>query len=389
VRYWKLLLVAPLILYLVLRRVQFKDPYAWALEGDDMVGDIVNCVAVSNSSSDDSPPRIAVVVPMIPKEWPEAISLVKSMDDFLPCTLDRSSILVFFLSRSWDSNQEVIEARRAIQAAFSELRADVRSCFAEKSPVFADAALTKAQDQYRSQNRGDSMDGPNYMFYNLFTSWAIRLQSVSHVAYIETDAKFIRRYWLDALYGLVSDTTNFWMDGSLPYPKELVFPPKSAGIDETFISVDQDKAYEHRLPGSHIMSKKQYLEEREQAWIELKRTHSRWIKGSRSWVDPAISNHKMCGPFSINGNALYNVRDPCFAALVAKLKYYTFHQGYDHNLFLYRCHPDHSELTYVVHGKFRTSSLFLDMGHREWSLRYILTKYPQVFIATQAENQVP
>ncbi len=63
---------------------------------------------------------------------------------------------------------------------------------------YVGAGLTKEQDTYaRYSWFSRSFDGPNIMFFNLFKVPGL-LQNgiITHVAYIESDAIFIRSHWM-------------------------------------------------------------------------------------------------------------------------------------------------------------------------------------------------
>eukprot|EP01063_Lacrimia_lanifica_P041283 TRINITY_DN959_c0_g1_i4.p1 TRINITY_DN959_c0_g1~~TRINITY_DN959_c0_g1_i4.p1 ORF type:complete len:1341 (+),score=371.01 TRINITY_DN959_c0_g1_i4:65-4087(+) len=355
---------------------------------DTGVEEIAQCIAADPKPF---PARVnlALLVPFVPPEAAQLEALLHSMgENYEPCATDAArdydSALVFYMARPYHLDSK--RARYSLEAVVDALPEEARGCF--DRVVFIDAMLTKEQDEYHVAGRGNGMQGPNIMFYNLFTHW--ELENYTHAAIVEPDAVFVKRGWLDAIRATA--VPGVWQDGSLVGAAAFNGPLKGAAAKE---ELEMKRRGREFLPEAQLPDAATYAAQRFEAYAELRSkvgAKGDWDlpmkntnpQRSADWVLPLLYQNPLSGPYSVNGNALYFIAEPCFKVFVQRLSKYEYHPGYDHNLFAYRANPYHGELTRAVYGKFRTSGVFLDVAHKPWKRVHVHREYPEVYIVTQA-----
>jgi hypothetical protein len=355
----------------------FHTEWKWTTYSDPHVSQVVDCLASQTKKKDTESIHMAVVIPFVPKEVKDLIPLLQTWDKdgSKPCisTPSHDTELVFYISQGFDKNEASKRARQEIEQTIQQVKS-IETCFS--SIHFVDANLTDEEDEYRDKGSGSSNSGPNVMFYNMprriLQTSLPSSKRITHVAYLEVDAAYIRNDWVETLYQHCTwDTWVVGNGGRLPqlYPPSLKKESSSAvvQIDSTVATVKPWK-------------------QRKQDLISFKRQNPG--KGLL-WYEPARFENPYCDPsFSLNGNAIYTIGDECFVEFVDRLRESPlFHISYDHNMYLYRCHPLHSELSASLKGKFIQSEVMVDARHLLWNRPYVQAHMKDTVVITQADGQ--
>lgn len=356
----------------------FHTEWKWTTYSDLYAFRVVDCVVSQTNKNDTESIHLAIVIPFVPKEVKYLIPLLQTWDDdgSKPCTSTptHDTELVFYISQRFDKDETSKRARQEIEQTIQQLKS-ISTCFA--SIHFVNANLTDEEDEYRDKGSGWTNSGPNVMFYNMPRRIQASLppsKRPTHVAYLEVDAAYIRNDWVETLYQHCSwDTWAIGNGGRLPQ----LYPPSSNTGSESSSAI---------MPLKSTLAKVKPWKQRKQDLISFKRQHPG--KGLL-WYEPARFENPYCDPsFSLNGNAIYTIGDQCFVEFVDRLRDSPlFHISYDHNMYLYRCHPLHSELSALLKGKFIQSEVMVDARHLLWNRTYVQAHMKETVVITQADGQ--
>ena len=219
----------------------------------------------SSSSFLNKQVRIALMMPITPKQYKKAIRGVRlwAKDHFFPCrTISTAGhdVPVYTATLAIVQSGGTKSAAKEFLTILEKME-DLNACFSKITHAIV--TLPKGREDYEY--------GPGTLFMEMMSGNMFQ-QHYSHVMQIEPDVLPVQPYWLDRIAMETQDSTDFWMKGSLG------------------MYFDKDDSI-----GGCVLG------------------------------DPRFCRMEALGPrlLHINGNALYNLRDVSFRKVIEDMAVYS------------------------------------------------------------------